>query len=117
MFHPAIKKILVATGIIINNAQRSGCNNTRKEGSQMIQRKGINHSEVFLRKFLFFVQKAATDSIIESFKNSVGCSEKGIPGISNHQRAQFILSPTMSTRTSIIMTKTLIVLTCFFHQR
>lgn len=116
-FHPATKKILVATGITINNAPRSGCNNTSRVGSHTIQRKGINHSVVFQRKFLYFVQNAATDRIIESFKNSVGWSEKGTPGISNHHLAPFILTPNTNTRTSMITTKTLIVFTCFFHHR
>lgn len=71
-FQPAIKKMLVATGMIMRRAQRSGCSNTRKEGSQTMPRKGINHSDVFLRKFLYFAQKAHTDRMTESFKNSVG---------------------------------------------
>lgn len=116
-FPPAMKNMLVATGIMINNAPRSGCNKTRKEGSQTIPRKGINHSEVFPRKFLYFAQNAATDRITESFKNSVGWSEKGIPGMSNHHRAQLIFIPKMSTSTSIISTKILIVFTCFFHHK
>ncbi len=116
-FQPATKKILVATGMIINSAPRSGWSNTRKEGSQTIPIKGINHSVVFQRKFLYFAQKAATERITESFRNSVGCSEKGIPGISNHHRAQLIFTPNTRTRTSMIITNTLIVFTCFFHHK
>lgn len=101
----------------IKSAPRSGCNKTSRAGNQTIPRNGMNHSVVFQRKFLYFVQNAATERITESFKNSVGWSEKGIPGISNHHRAPLIFTPSTSTNTSIIMTKTLIVFTCFFHHK
>jgi len=116
-FHHAIKKMLVATGMTIKSAPRSGCSNTKKAGSHTIHKNGINPSDALQRKFLYFVQKAATDKIMESFKNSVGWSEKGIQGISNHQRAPFIFTPTISTRRSITKTLILIIFICFFHHK
>lgn len=116
-FPPAIKNILVAIGMTMSRAHKSGCNNTSNEGSHTIPKNGTNHSDVFQRKFLYFVQKAATESMIESFKNSVGCREKGIPGTSNHPRAPLILTPITSTSINNIMTMMLIAFTFFFHQR
>lgn len=104
-------------GTIMRRAQRSGCNKTRKQGRPIMPRNGINPSEVFPKKFLYLVQNAAAERIIESFKNSVGWSEKGIPGISNHPRAPFIFTQKMRTNKRSAITITLITLTCFFHHR
>lgn len=109
--------MLSAMGTIIRRAQRSGCNKTRKQGRPIIPKNGINQSEVFPRKFLYLVQNAAAEKMIESFRNSVGWSEKGIPGISNHQRAPLILTQKIKTNKRRVMTITLITLTFFFHQR
>jgi hypothetical protein len=104
-------------GTMMSRAHRSGCKRTRKQGRPIMPKNGINPSEVFPRKFLYFVQNAAAERIIESLRNSVGWSEKGIPGISNHHRAPLILTQNMSTSRSSDITMTLMTLTCFFHQR
>gem|GEM_PF-6960626 len=104
-------------GSIIKRAHRSGCNSTKKQGSQMMPINGIKPSMLLCRRFLYFVQNADADNIIESLRNSVGCREKGIPGMSNHPRAPFIFTQKMRTSKSITMTHILIILTCFFHQR
>lgn len=115
-FHHAIKYILVTIGMIINNAPRSGCKRTRKDGIPTIPKNGINPSEVLLKRNLFLLQKADTDSMSVSLRNSVGCSEKGIPGISNHPRAPLIFTPKISTNISRVIVMMLITLICFFHQ-
>ncbi len=104
-------------GTMMSNAHKSGCRRTRKQGSPIIPRNGMNPSVVLQRKFLYFVQNAAAESMMESLRNSVGWREKGIHGISNHHRAPLILIQKINTNNKRAITMTLITLTFFLHQR
>lgn len=117
MLPPAIKYILIAMGTMISSAHRSGCKSTRREGRPIIPKNGMKPSVVLPRKFLYFAQNAPADSMIESLRNSVGWSEKGIHGISNQPRAPLILTPNTKTKSKSTITTILITFTCFCHQR
>ena len=104
-------------GKMTSRVQKSGCHTTKREGSPTMSKNGMKPSQVLESTFLFFAQKDATAIIIESFKNSVGCIEKGIPGISNQPRFPLIVIPTTRTSTRRTMAMILIIFDCFFHQR
>jgi hypothetical protein len=106
----------VTIGSIIIRAPKSGCSRTKKDGTHTIHKKGTKPFEILPSMFLYLLQKADTAKISESLRNSVGCREKGIPGMSNHPRAPLILIQKTRTRMSNIIAPTLIILTCFFHQ-
>lgn len=115
MFHPAIKNIETAIGMIIKSAQRSGCKNTSITGIIIDTIKGINPCCVSARDCLWRAQNDATVRMIESLRNSVGCSAKGSHGTSNHHRAPLILIPKISTHINNTMTTVAIHFVYFFH--
>jgi len=77
--------------------QKSGCNARRITTIVTMNKKGISHSFRSVISDFFLFKKYAKYIIIQSFKNSAGCNEKGINGIFIHHFAQLYVTQTNKT--------------------